>query len=101
MHDASASDAFGELGRFRTALYRCPTARADALFELSDSLLCTDRPVRTLVDLVLAPEHRRGHGAMYDGLNQGRVDVASLRVALAGLLLPRSAEGRLILAVDV
>jgi hypothetical protein len=101
VHDASPSDAFGELGRFRTALYRCLTARADALFELSDSLLCTDRPVRTLVDLVLAPEHRRGHGAMYDGLNQGRVDVASLRVALAGLPLPRSAEGRLILAVDV
>jgi hypothetical protein len=28
--------------------------------------LCTDGPVKTLVDLALAPEHRRGHGALYD-----------------------------------
>lgn len=39
------------------------TRRADALFELTDALLCTDVPVRTLVGLYLAPQHRRGHGA--------------------------------------
>jgi hypothetical protein len=55
--------------------YRCLTGRADALFELTDALLCTDGPVKTLVDLTLAPEHRRGYGAMYDGLNQGRIEV--------------------------
>lgn len=27
-------------------------------------------PVRTLVDLVLAPEHRRGNGALYGGLDR-------------------------------
>jgi len=48
-------------------------------FELCDALLCTDGPVRTLVGLALAPEHRRGHGALYGGLNQGRIDVARLR----------------------
>ncbi|MFJ2705778.1 transposase [Streptomyces sp. NPDC087428] len=54
-----------------------------------------------LVDLALAPEHRRGHGALYGALNQGRIDVARLRRALAGMPLPRAANGRLVLAVDV
>ncbi|WP_199839163.1 transposase, partial [Streptomyces sp. NRRL F-5122] len=49
----------------------------------------------------LAPEHRRGHGALYGGLNCGRLDVARLRRALAGLALPRAADGRIVLAVDV
>jgi hypothetical protein len=49
----------------------------------------------------LAPEHRRGHGAMYDGLNEGCVEVQRLRTAVAGLTLPRAVDGRLMLAVDV
>jgi hypothetical protein len=101
VHDAHRAEAFGELGGFRTAFYGCLTARADALFELSEALLCTDGPVRSLVDLTLAPEHRRGHGALYDGLNQGRIEVGRLRTALAGLSLPRGAGGRIMLAVDV
>jgi hypothetical protein len=54
------------LREFRSEFYRCPAFRADALFELADAALCADGPVRTLVDLALAPECRRGHGAMYD-----------------------------------
>jgi hypothetical protein len=46
------------------------TARADALFELTDAVLCADGPVRSLVDLTLVAEHRRGHGGMYDALTQ-------------------------------
>lgn len=46
---------------FRTELYSCLLSRGDALFELCDALLCTDDLVRTLGDLALAPEHRRGH----------------------------------------
>jgi DDE superfamily endonuclease len=57
---------------FRQELYRCFTARADALFELADAVLCADGPVRTLVGLSLAPEHRRGHGALYDAVSHGR-----------------------------
>lgn len=94
-------DAFGELSCFRTELYACLTGRRDALFELSDALLCADGPVRTLVELSLEPEHRRGHGALYGGLNSGDLDVARLRRTLAGLPLPRTASGRLVLAVDV
>ncbi|WP_308314341.1 NF041680 family putative transposase [Streptomyces sp. GbtcB7] len=94
-------DAFAEVSRFRTELYACLTARGDALFELCDALLCTDGPVRTLVDLALAPEHRRGHGALYAGLNNGRIDVARLRRALVGMPLPRATDGRIVLAADV
>jgi hypothetical protein len=101
VHDAGVAAAFGELSQFRSRLYGCLTARADALFELCDALLCTEAPVRALVDLTLVAEHRRGHGAMYDGLNQGRVDVERLRSTLAGLALPRAEDGRLMLAVDV
>jgi hypothetical protein len=101
LDDAVRVEALAVLSTFRTEFYRCLTARADALFEVTDALLCTDGPVRSLVDLVLAPEHRRGHGAMYDGLNNGRVDVARLRRAVAGLPMPRAADGRIVLAVDV
>lgn len=93
--------AFAEASHFRSELYACLTRRGDELFELCDALLCSDGPVKTLADLALAPEHRRGHGALYGGLNRGRVDVARLRRTLAGLPLPRAADGRLVLAADV
>ncbi|MFJ6722619.1 transposase [Streptomyces sp. NPDC091259] len=64
---------------FRSELYACMVSRSDALFELCDALLCSEGPVLTLVDLALAPEHRRGHGALYSGLNRGRIGVARLR----------------------
>jgi hypothetical protein len=101
VHQGVLRDAFAEVSHFRSELYACLTARGDALFELCDALLCADGPVQTLVDLALAPEHRRGHGALYGGLNQGQIDVARLRRALAGVPLPRAADGRLVLAVDV
>jgi hypothetical protein len=89
------------LAAFRGELYRCFTARADALFELADAVLCAEGPVKTLAGLSLAPEHRRGHGALYDAVNQGRVEVARLRRAVAGLPLPRWPDGRIRLGVDV
>jgi hypothetical protein len=64
-------------------------------------VLCADGPVRTLAGLSLAPEHRRGHGALYDAVNHGRIDIRRLRRSLAGLPMPRAADGRLILAADV
>jgi hypothetical protein len=101
LNDAARVESLAVLSRFRADLHGCLTARADALFELTDALLCTDGPVKTLVDLALAPEHRRGHGALYDGLNCGRIDLDRLRVTLASLPLPRTSDGRIVLAVDV
>jgi len=89
------------LSRFRLGFHECLTARSDELFELADAVLCADGPVKTLVGLSLAPEHRRGHGALYDAVNHGRIGVSRLRRVLAGLPLPRAADGRLVLAVDV
>ena len=89
------------LAVFRSELYRCLTARADELFELADAVLCAGGPVRDLAGLSLASEHRRGHGALYDAVSCGRIDIARLRRVLAGLPLPRAADGRLVLAADV
>jgi hypothetical protein len=99
--DAQRAQALGVLARFRTDLYDCLTARADALFELCDAVLCTPGPVTSLPELSLVPVHRRGHGGLYDGLSAGRIEVARLQMALAGLALPRSGGGQLRLAVDV
>jgi hypothetical protein len=89
------------LAGFRRDFYQCLTRRADALFELTDAVLCSEGPVTSLVGLSVAAEHRRGHGALYDGLNSGDIDTARLRARLAGLPIPRTADGRIVLAVDV
>ncbi len=62
---AAGVESSGVLSGFRRDLYGCLTARGDELFELTDAVLCADGPVKTLVGLSLAPEHRRGHGALY------------------------------------
>jgi hypothetical protein len=89
------------LSRFRRDFHACLSARADELCELADAVLCADGPVQSLAGLSLVAEHRRGHGALYGAVSHGRIDVGRLRRSLAGLPLPRAADGRLILAVDV
>ena len=98
---AARVEALGVLSRFRRDFHGCLITRGDELFELADALLCAEGPVKTLVGLSLAPEHRRGHGALYDAVNAGRIDIGRLRRSVAGLPLPRAADGRLMLAVDV
>jgi hypothetical protein len=93
--------ALAALSRFRRDFRACLSARADEVFELADAVLCAGGPVRNLAGLSLVPEHQRGHGALYDAVNTGRIDIARLRRSLAGLPLPRTADGRLMLAVDV
>ena len=62
-----------------------PDARRDEVFELADAVLCAGGPVRNLAALSLAPEHRRGHGALYDAVNGGRIEITRLRRWPAGL----------------
>ena len=69
VHDSVRGKAFGELRWFRREFYRCLTARTDAMFELADAVLCADRPVRSLAELSLVGEHRRGHGSSYAALS--------------------------------
>ena len=101
LHDQACASALGKLSRFRREFYTSLTTRADALFELTDAVLCADGPVRSLVDLTLVAEHRRGHGAMYDALGQGEVAPQRIRRTLTAGPLPRAADGRIVLAVDV
>jgi hypothetical protein len=101
VHDDGPGDRLGRLTVFRREFYRCLTARRDAVFELTDALLCGDAPVRSLVELSLVGEHRRGHGSLYAALSRGRVDVERLKTAVAAVPVPRAADGRIVLAVDV
>jgi hypothetical protein len=102
IQDGSGDErARGMLAGFRCELYRCFVRRRDALFEACDAVLCRPERVHMLAELSLEPECRRGHGALYDAVNAGRVQVARLRWALASLPLPRWDDGRIRLAADV
>ena len=83
---AGAVAGYLALREFRARLYRCLTARADALFELTDAILCADHAVTSLVQLSLVPEFRRGHGALYDALAAGDIDEEALAALLTGTL---------------
>jgi hypothetical protein len=89
------------LAGFRGEFYRCLTRRGDALFCLADAVLCEDRKVTDLARLSLVPEFGRGHGALYDALDEGRMDIGRLQLALAGLPLPAWKDGRIRLGIDV
>ncbi len=91
----------GALAEFRRDYHTCLDRRADALFELTDAVLCADGPVTSLPELSLTAEHRRGHGALYDGLACGHIDVGRLRRSLTALRLPHDSDGRITLTVDV
>jgi hypothetical protein len=93
--------AAGLLVGFRDAVHTCFARRADALSELADAVLCSPGRVTDLARLSLAPEFRRGHGALYDALGAGEVEFARLRAAVEGLPLPTWRDGRIRLAVDV
>src|SRR5437773_10168278 len=99
--NAAGAGPLAVLSRFRRDFHARLTARADEMSELADAVLCADGPVKTLVGLSLAPEHRRGHGALYDAVNHGRIEITRLRWSLAVLPLPRWPDGRIRLGVDV
>ncbi|MCF2436755.1 transposase [Streptomyces thinghirensis] len=71
------------------------------MFELADAVLCGDGPVRSLAELSLVGEHRRGHGGLYAAVARGQVDTNRLRRALTAVSLSRAVDGRLVLAVDI
>jgi hypothetical protein len=97
VHDADRDVAFVELTGFRQEFYDCLTARADALFELADA--CCVLRARSARWSVC--RWRRSTGALYDGINHGHVDIARLRNLVAAQRLPRAADGRIVLVVDV
>jgi hypothetical protein len=63
--------------------------------------LPADAGGRPAAVLSLMPEPQRGHGALCDAVNQGRIGITRLRRVRAGRPLSRAADGRLMLAMDV
>ncbi len=71
LHESADVEALSALSGFRDGFYACLDARANALFELADAVICADGPVTSLAALSLAPVFRRGQGALYDALADG------------------------------
>lgn len=88
------------LVEFRAGLYRCFGRRTDALFELVDAVLTADGPVASLVELSLENVFRRGHGALYDAVACGEVDVAALATLISRTWVPVD-DGPVKIAMDV
>ncbi len=100
VHDAGCAGELGALAEFRQGFYGCLSARADALFELVDAVVCRPGRVVSLPGLSLEPEFRRGHGGLYDAVTAGRVEVARLRELLLDTV-PVGRDGVVWFAGDV
>ena len=83
---------------YNSLFYNSLTRRADALFDLTEAVLCADGPVTSLAELSLSAAFRRGHGALYDALAAGQIAVQGVRDALVQAV-PSGAP--LLFAVDV
>jgi hypothetical protein len=88
--------ALAGLARFRQEMSWCLWRRRDALCELADAVL-TAGPVPSLPYLSLEPVFRRGHGMVYQGLAEGRIDEEALRDLLVAW---RPRDWPLVFAVD-
>src|SRR4051794_39958800 len=88
VHDQAGRAALGTLIGFRQQVYGCFTRRGDALFDLLDAVTCRPEAITSLPGLSLEPEFRRGHGALYSAVTDGRVSEAGVRELLLGAALP-------------
>ncbi len=78
-------------------LYRSFTSWGDALFELTDAMLCAAGPVSSIPSLSLEAEFTRSHGSLDMALAGGKVDAERLR----GLLVEHQrADWPMVFAVD-
>ncbi|MDA8316198.1 MAG: transposase [Actinomycetota bacterium] len=82
---------------FRSGLYEAFFSWPDALFELSDALLCASGKVTSLPSLSLEPELTRSHGSLYKALQHGEVDEEALRELFVA---HRQKDWPLVFAVD-
>jgi hypothetical protein len=94
---AGSGGGRAQLVAFRKGWYSCLERRADALFELTDALLCADGPVTSFPHLSLEPEFRRGWGSGYAALAKGRVEMEVVRDLLVA---HRPPDWPLVFAVD-
>lgn len=71
-----------QLVSFRDGFYEALTRWGDALFELSDAVLCAPGALSSVPSLSLEPEFTRGHGSLYKALARGGIDSEALRELL-------------------
>jgi hypothetical protein len=83
--------------RFRKDFFDSLSSWDDALFELTDAVLCSPSPISSVPSLSLEPVFRRSHGSVYKALARGSIDDKSLRQALVDA---RPVDWPLIFAVD-
>jgi hypothetical protein len=83
--------------QFRKEFFDCLSSWGDALFELTDAVLCLPGPVGSVPSLSLEPVFRRSHGSVYKALARGSIDEEALRQALVDA---RPTDWPLIFAVD-
>lgn len=84
------------LAGFRRGLHCCLWRRGEALFELTEAVLTARGLVASLPYLSLEPGFRRGHGMVYLGLAEGRIDEEALRDLLVAA---RPADWPLVFAI--
>ena len=90
--------ALETLRRFRGGLYGCLARRADASFELADTLVAGEAVATAPPPhLSLEPAFRRGWGSTYGALRRGRISEAAVRDLLAAW---RPADWPAVFAVD-
>lgn len=94
---SASDDQTGTLTCFRARLHGCFTRWPDALFELSDAVLCAPGPVGSVPSLSLEPEFRRSHGSLYKCLAFGGIDSDALRKVIVA---SRPAHWPQVFAVD-
>jgi hypothetical protein len=97
MVTTSFLDQMASLVDFRSGLYSCLTRWGDALFELTDAVLCAAGPISSVPSLSLEPEFTRSHGSLYKALANGRIDEDRLRRLLVAAA-PR--DWPLVFAID-
>lgn len=90
------SSSVAKLAEFRAGWYACLTARADALFELTDAVLSAPT-ITSLPYLSLEPVFRRSWGSLYDALARGVIDGERVRELLVAA---GPAEWPLTFAID-
>lgn len=91
---ATTADA---LVSFRAELHNSFFSWADALFELTDALICAGRSVSSVPSLSLEPEFTRSHGSLYKALQRGEIDEGAMRELFVA---HRRKDWPLVFAVD-
>lgn len=91
---------FTMLKQVRQQLYASFERRADALFDLTDALLCESQ-AKSLAELSLSPHFRRTWTNVYKALQEGKLQIEQIRATLVEALLAAKPENEPIwIAVD-